>query len=141
MRVDVEESLLVGAPPEKVYKVLAQPEHHKHILPDIFVRYEAESDDIVSFSIKYYGAVRDMRAKVVQIEPDRVLHEIDLATDIVTAFRLEPHKDGTVVTLAVHYEANKSIAGFIEALMVPPFLRRLYKEELVKLGRYVLLVD
>jgi len=138
-RIKVEESLLVGAPPEKVYKVLVEPAHHKRILPDAFVKYEAESDEIVSFSVKSGKVVRDFRVRVEQTEPNKIMREIELSTNIVTEFRLEPHEQGTVVTIATDYATAKSISGFIESLVVPAFLRILYKEELIKLGRYVLL--
>ncbi len=139
-QVDIEESLLVGAPPDVVYKILADPAHHKHILPEAFVSYESEGDGIVSFSIKLGAVKRDFRVRTEQTEPNKLFREIDLSTNIATEFSLEPHPDGSVVTIATHYTTESSLSGFMEAMFGPVFLRQIYKEELVKLGRYALLV-
>ncbi|MBX9696287.1 MAG: SRPBCC family protein [Cyanobacteria bacterium] len=139
-RVCVEETLLVGAPPDVVYRVLVEPEHRARILPDAYVGYVSEDDSTVSFSLQAGRVKREFRVRTEQTEPERLLREIDLATGIVTEFRLESHVDGTLVTKATTYDTTKSISGFLESLFAPQFLRRLYHEELIKLGRYVLLV-
>jgi len=137
-KVDVKESLLVGAPPEKVYAVLAEPEHHRHILPDAFVKYEPQGDSIVSFDLKAGGTIRSFRVRIDLTEPNKLIREINLATGMCTEFRLEPHEQGTIVTIATQYKTAVSLFGVMEALFAPNFLRRLYMEELVMLGRYVL---
>lgn len=139
--VEVEESLLVGASPERVYKVLADPKHHKHILPEEFVSYGEEPDGTVAFTLKVGGVERHMRVRTEEAEPNRLFREIEIDSNIATEFILEPHQDGTVVTISMKYETKKNIAGWIERLTVPFLLRPLYKKELVKLGRYVLLVN
>jgi carbon monoxide dehydrogenase subunit G len=139
--VKVEESLLVGAPPEKVYKVLADPNHHAKILPEEFTSYGPESDSIVAFTLKVGGVERRMRVRTEETEPNRLFREVEISSNIATEFLLEPHEDGTVVTISMKYETKKSIAGWIETMTVPLLLRPLYKKELVKLGRYVLLVS
>jgi carbon monoxide dehydrogenase subunit G len=138
--VEVEESLLVGAQPEKVYRVLADPKHHKHILPEEFTSYGEEADGMVAFTLKVGGVERHMRVRTEQAEPNRLFREIEVDSNIATEFILEPHHDGTVVTISMKYETKRTIAGWIEKLTVPLLLRPLYKKELVKLGRYVLLV-
>jgi carbon monoxide dehydrogenase subunit G len=141
MNVDVEESLLVGAAAEKVYAILAQPKHHKRILPECFVRYEWQSDQIVEFTVEIGSIKRDFRVRVDQIEPNKVLHETDLATGIVTEFRLLAHDRGTVATIATHYNSAATFSGWMEALFAPRFLKKLYNDELINLGRYVLVAD
>ena len=136
-KVSAKESLLVGAEPEKVYRVLLDPTHHKRILPDAFVRYESESEGIVSFALKVGGITREFRVEVLEIEKDRLLREKDLATGIETDFRLEPHQQGTLVTISTSYEAPSNIAGTIEAFTAPKFLSKLYNEELIKLGNHI----
>ncbi len=140
-KVDATETLLVGAPPSKVYKVLADPEHHRHILPEAFVHFEAKADDVIEYAIKTGAAKRTFTARTETTIPDQLFREIDLKTGIVTEFLLDPHPQGTLVTISTVYEAKSDLSGLIEALFVPPFLRRLFREELVKLGRYVLLVE
>lgn len=138
--VNVKESLLVGAPPDTVYRVLADPAHHARILPDAFVDYKPEDDSVVSFSLKMGSVKRDFRMKTEETVPDMLYREMDLNTNIMTEFHLQPHAEGTVVTIATRYKTDPSISGFIESFTAPIFLRQLYKEELVKLGRYVLLI-
>lgn len=139
--INVEESLLVGAPPDKVYAVLADPAHHKHILPEAFVSYAPESDSIVAFTVKAGLIKRDYRVKTEQTEPNKLFRETDLATNITTEFRLAPHEQGTVVTIATSFETEPTLNGFIESILGPRFLHKLYHEELVKLGRYVLIAN
>ena len=137
--VNVEESLLVGAPPDVVYRVLADPTHHARILPEAYTNYAPEDDAVISFSLKIGSIKRDFKVQTEQTEPNKLFREIDLQTNILTEFRLVPHEQGTVVTIATHYKTDRSISGFMESLFAPTFRRQLYKEELVKLGRYVLL--
>jgi carbon monoxide dehydrogenase subunit G len=138
--INVKESLLVGAPPDTVYRVLADPAHHARILPDAFVDYKPENDSVVSFSLKMGSVKRDFKMRTEQTEPNKLYREMDLNTNIITEFHLEPHTDGTVVTIVTNYQTDRSISGFIESFTAPIFLRQVYKEELVKLGRYVLLI-
>ncbi len=140
-KIDVKETLLVGASPPKVYRVIADPVHHKHILPDAFVHYEANEDNVIEYAIKVGAAKRTFRARIECTIPDRVFSEIDLNTRILTEFLLEPHEQGTLVTISTVYESKSNLAGLIEALFVPTLLHRFFREELVKLGRYVLLLD
>lgn len=139
-KVVVEESLLVGAPPDTVYKVLADPAHHKHILPEEFTSYGPEDDGVIAFTLKAGGVERKMRVRTEETEPNKLFREFELSSNIATEFHLEPHPDGTVVTISMKYETKNTIAGWIETKTVPLLLRPIYKKELVKLGRYVLLV-
>lgn len=136
--IKVEESLLIGAPPDKVYAILADPKHHKHILPDVFISYGAESESIVAFTVKAGFIKRDYRVRTEQTEPNKLFRETDIDKNITTEFRLEPHEQGTVVTIATNYETEPTISGYIESIFGPKFLHKLYHEELVKLGRYAL---
>lgn len=138
--VNVQESLLVGAPPNTVYRVLADPKHHGRILPEAIVDYKSEDGSEATFSVKMGTLKRDFTIRTEQTEPDKLFREMDVNTNIITEFRLEPHEQGTVVTIATEYKTDSSISGFIESIFAPIFLRQLYKEELVKLGRYVLLI-
>ncbi|MBX9671593.1 MAG: hypothetical protein K2X93_28650 [Candidatus Obscuribacterales bacterium] len=113
----------------------------QHILPEAFVHYEADDDNVIEYAIKVGAAKRTFRARIERTIPDREFSEIDLNTGIITEFLLEPHEQGTLVTISTVYESKRGLTGLIEALFVPTLLHRLFREELVKLGRYVLLVD
>ncbi|MGH2506166.1 MAG: SRPBCC family protein [Ktedonobacteraceae bacterium] len=140
-KVDVRESLLVGAPPEKVYKVLVDPAHHIHILPDAFSNYHGEADSTVAFSVTAFGITRNVKVRVEQTEPDKVLREIDIEQGACVEFHLQPHADGTIVTISTRYKTALTPGGLLEALCAPKFLQRVYKEELVLLERYVLVAE
>ena len=137
-RVKVEHSKLVGARPEKVYAILAQMEHHKRILPDAFTGVTASADGTFFITVKIGYAKKTLHIRQEETEPNELFREIDLLTNILTEFRLEPHPDGTLVTIASEYEA-KGIVGFIESIFAPKLLRQLYEEELTKLCRYALI--
>jgi len=140
-KVDVKESLLIGAPAEKIYKVLADPEHHIRILPDVFSHYRAEGDSTVAFTVKAFGTTHDVKVRVEHAEPNKLIREIDLEKGTCVEFLLEPHADGTIVTISTQYKKAPTLAGLLESLFAPAFLHRIYKEELVLLGRYVLLAN
>lgn len=138
--VNVKESLLVGAPPDTVYRVLVDPKHHARILPEAIVDYKSDDGSEATFSVKMGAVKRDFEIRTEQTEPDKLFREMDVKTNIITEFRLEPHAQGTVVTISTEYKTAPSISGLIESFVAPVFLRQLYKEELIKLGRYVLLI-
>lgn len=140
-KVDVKESLLIGAPAEKVYKVLADPQHHIRILPDVFSNYRAEEDSIVAFTVKALGTTRNVKARVEYVELNKLIRETDLEKGTCVEFLLEPHADGTIVTISTHYKTALTLAGVLEFLFAPGFLHRIYMEELVLLGRYVLIAN
>ena len=142
MRVRAEQTKLVGAAPEVVYGILADPAHHAHILPEAYFRdYKPTAADTVTFVCIAGPFKRHFTLRTEQTEKNRVFREIDVETGIVTEFLLEPHPDGTLVTIRVDYEAAKSVSGVMEALFAPRFLRQLYEEELTKLARYALVAN
>ncbi|MBX9686659.1 MAG: SRPBCC family protein [Candidatus Obscuribacterales bacterium] len=140
MKVHVEESLLLGAQPSKVFAVLADPRQHKHIMPDALVGYELESDSVISFSLRLSNLTRKFRVRIEPVEENKLLRECDMESGVLTEYRFLAHPDGTVVTISTEYDTANSISGFIEALSAPSILKRLYHEKLIKLGRYVLTV-
>lgn len=125
----------VNAPPSKVYKVLAEPKHHKHILPPQFLDYEEESENLVRFKLKVGGKMRHYRMRVELTDPDRLMTEIDVETSIPIQFILTPQDAGTVVTISMKYD-SPGINGMIESFAVPMLLQPLYRRELELLAEY-----
>ncbi|HEY9775927.1 MAG TPA: SRPBCC family protein [Planktothrix sp.] len=137
-RVIAQESKLVGAPPEKVYRIFADPRHHAHILAQCISDYSSCPDGTVRCRIEFGGVKRDYHFSRQEVEPNRLFCETDLKTKIVTEFICEPHAEGTLATIRVDYQAASSLLGLIESMVAPSFLRKMYDEELTKLARYAL---
>lgn len=140
MRISAAATKLIGAQPEKVYAILASPEHHKRILPEDFSKFEVEADGTWKVQVKAAFLERSMQILPEAVEANRHFRETDLTRNSVTNFRLEPHPDGTLVTISSIYERN-GLIGFVESLIAPAYLRNLYEEELTKLCRYALVAD
>ncbi len=133
----------IDAPAPVVYGILADYHRgHPRILPE---RYFGDlavekggtgAGTIIRFSISILGTSKLVRAEITEPEPGRVLVETDLDTGAVTTFFVEPAGDGSrsSVRITTQWE-GKGFSGILERLLVPRFLRKVYKEELAKLGR------
>ena len=68
----------VSAPAERVYRILANYEHHQRILPDAFSDFKIEkggvgAGTVVSFKVTAGGVTQLHRDTVAEPEPGRVL--------------------------------------------------------------------
>lgn len=140
MRISAEATKLVGAQAEKVYAILARPEHHKRILPKAFVSFELDQEGVWQVQVKAGFLTRTLRIIPEETEANKLFTERELNTNATTLFSLQPHPDGTLVTISTTYE-RKGFAGFLESLFAPGFMRGLYEEELTKLCRYALIAS
>jgi hypothetical protein len=128
---------LVDAPPPAVYAVLADyREGHPSILPpasfsDLVVEQGGTGEGtVIRFTVRVGGTARRVRAAVTEPQPGRVLHETDLDTGSVTCFLVEPAAGGrSRVTFETTW-STPGIRGWIERLMAPRLLERVYSEEL-----------
>jgi uncharacterized membrane protein len=136
-----EEYAELAAPPEVVYGIIADyREGHPSILPPRwFTHLHVEqggrgAGTVIRLGLKMGGKPREMRAQITEPEPGRVLVEHELGgRGIVTTFRVDPTEGGrTHVTIRTTYRAP-GIAGFIERLLAPALLKRVYREELAVL--------
>lgn len=134
----------IGAPAQTVYGILADYRtHHPQILPrNVFTSLVVEeggvgAGTIFSAELKAFGRTQHFRMRVSEPEPGRVLAESDLATDLLTTFTVSPvDARRCTVTIATHWRPAGGIAGWIEGMMTPPFLRRTYHDELAQLNQY-----
>ena len=85
---------------------------------------------------KAFGSTTEMRQKVSEPEPGRVVVEADMDSDLVTKFIFEPLEAGqqTRVTITTDYTPK----SFAERFVNPPLLRYMYKKELQNLEAYAL---
>jgi hypothetical protein len=137
-------SATVNGSAEKVYTVLADyHNHHPHILPPAFTQLEVEEGGIGEGTVwragfKTLGQERPMRMHVTEPEPGRVLVETDLDTGLVTKFIVEPRDENrSEVTFDTTMNPGSGVQGWIARLILPGYLRRVYREELQLLDEYV----
>jgi hypothetical protein len=127
---------------EAVYDILADyHEAHPSILPDSFTHLHVErggrgAGTVIRFGMKMGGREREVRAEVTEPEPGRVLEERILdQRGMVTRFIVDPLEGGRV-RVSIHTSWSASgVGGVVERLVVPPVLRRIYREQLAKLER------
>lgn len=137
MSIIVESSAIIPAPPQAVYDLLADYHvGHPSILPKpYFVALIVEEGGIGEGTVfradmKVMGQKSSFRAKVTEPERGKLLRETDLDTGTVTDFIVTPAGDGqSQLTFRTDYK----VKNFVERLMIPSLLRRMYKQELANI--------
>jgi hypothetical protein len=141
-RIRAEASALMAAPAARIYAILADyRQGHPRILPrryfsDLRVEHGGVgAGTLIHFRLKVLGSTRSISAEVHEPEPGRVLAETDLATGAVTLFLVKPDGDEnhTRVTIATEWTSG-GVRGWVERLLAPPMLRKIYLEELRNLA-------
>jgi hypothetical protein len=144
-QVNVAVSATINAPTTEVYPILADYQnHHPHILPKAyFTGLEVEeggtgAGTVFQAGLKMMGQEQRFRMRVTEPEPGRVIAETDLDTDLVTKFIVEPRgQDRSEVTIATTFQPRAGLKGWLERLVLPGYLRRVYRVELQQLDEYV----
>lgn len=135
-------SATIDARPQTVYAILADyNEGHPRILPNrYFSNFAVESGGIgagtiIRFDMRLFGAPRTMRAEIAEPAPGRVLIETDLDTGAVTSFTVESAGGGnrSVVTIETTWTPT-GVRGWLERVLAPAMLNRVYSEELKRLN-------
>lgn len=132
----------VGAPADRVYKILADyNQHHPKILPPAFTDLKVEeggvgAGTVFSVTMKAGGRTRTARMYVAEPQPGRVLTESEPTTSLLTTFTVVPDGDTSRVQIATTWQSTKGIGGFFERLFAPRLLKRIYLQELENLDRY-----
>ncbi|HRF95396.1 MAG TPA: SRPBCC family protein [Aggregatilineales bacterium] len=140
MSVIVEASAIIPAPPQAVYDLLADYHvGHPSILPKpAFVSLTVEEGGVGEGTVfradmKVMGQSSFFRAKVTEPEPGKLLRETDLDSGTVTDFIVKPTSDGqTQLSFHTTYQTK----NFIEKLMIPSLLKRMYKQELGNIAEH-----
>ena len=142
--LNVTVSATIKGSAEKVYTVLADyVNHHPHILPPAyFTKLEVEEGGMGAGTMfragfKMLGQEQSMRMRVSEPEPGRVLVETDLDSGLVTKFIVDPLGDNqSEVTFDTTMKRSPGLQGWIERLIIPGYLRRVYRVELQQLDHY-----
>jgi uncharacterized protein YndB with AHSA1/START domain len=131
----------VAAPPERVYRILADyRRHHPRILPPAFTDFAVErggvgEGTIIRFRVTVGGRGQDFRQRVTEPVPGRVLREADLDADRATTFTVVPEGSASRVRIETAWRAG-GLRGLIERVVAPRLLGPLYRDELARLDHY-----
>lgn len=144
-QVNVAVSATINGSATEIYTILADyRNHHPHILPKAyFTGLDVEeggngAGTVFQAGLKMMGQEQSFRMRVTEPEPGRVIAETDLDTDLVTKFIVEPQgEDQSEVTIATTFQPRPGLKGWLERLIVPGYLRRVYRVELQQLDEYV----
>jgi hypothetical protein len=135
----VEQSAVIPAPPAAVYALLADYQHgHPAILPrPYFAGLQVEAGGVgagtrLRVEMHVYGVTQVYHLEVSEPQPGTVLAESDPQRELTTTFTVTPFGTGEQCTLriATEWRPAPGLAGFIERLTTPSFMRRIYTEEL-----------
>jgi len=132
----------VDAPAETVYRYIADMrEHHPHFLPPAFSDFRVESGGVGAGTITHFkltagGRTRELRTKVEEPEPGRVLTESDTGSSSVTTFTVSPQGDASLVRISTTWDGAGGIGGLFERMFAPRVLRAIYADELKRLDAY-----
>ena len=135
-----EQSLIFTAPAERVYRILADYEHHQRILPAAFSDFTIEkggvgAGTVVSFKVSAGGVTQVHRDTVAEPEPGRVLTEVN-DTGEVTTFTVTPVGGPTSGQTLVKIETrwpSRGLQGLVERLVAPRMLCGMFFDELERL--------
>lgn len=152
MSTQATASTLVGAPPDKVYNILADYRAgHPQILPkEYFPSLEVEQGGVgagtrIRFQMSVMGTKRTIHSVITEPEPGRVLVETGQALDTgtgtsqaTTTFTVEPVAGGQQarVTISTELESGGGLFGWLEGVITKMFLRRIYGRELELLAAF-----
>lgn len=132
---------VLDARPEDVYATIADYQQgHPNILPKRNL-YDLQVEEggygagtRIRFKSRMYGNEQSFYQHVSEPEPGRVLVEqdIDSLRHEASTFTVLPVEQGrkAQVTIATTMNASPGLTGVIERAIVPPALRRIYREEL-----------
>ena len=142
VQLSVVEEGSVGAPAAQVYDFVADMrQHHHRFLPPSFSDLRVEeggygAGTIFRVSVTFAGRSRELHMRVDEPTPGRVLTESDLDSPMITTWTITPEGAGCRVQIATTWPSTGGLNGFLERLFAPGVMRRVYRDELVRLDRY-----
>jgi hypothetical protein len=139
--ITISVSARIGAPNFLLYGIIADYKGgHPQILPSrYFGRLEVlaggrGAGTRIRFEMKAFGKTNVSVAEVTEPVPGRELRET-LSDGIVTIFLVEPVGEAeSRVTISTTY-FKPGVRGWLEKLLAPRYLRRVYTAELAQLAR------
>ena len=144
--IQTQVSATIDAPPDLIYAILTDyQEGHVAILPKKYftgitvLEGGQGAGTIIDVHMQVMGVEQELHLKVNEPEPGRVLVERDQAAGVFTTFTVDPMEGGksSRVPIATQAKVSPGLRGWIEKLVNPAIIRRIYKEELQQLADYV----
>ena len=141
-KITVVKEGAVGAPAPLTYRLIADDEHHRHILPAGFSDFEVLEGGVGAgtlhrFKVTAGGRVREYVMRVDEPEPGRVITETDQNSSLMTTFTVTPAgEDACAVKIETSWNGAGGIGGVFERTFAPKVMRKMYAEELAKLDAY-----
>ncbi|MEU1513266.1 SRPBCC family protein [Streptomyces sp. NPDC005811] len=132
----------IDAPADEVYRYLTDMQLHSRFLPPPFYDFHVEeggvgAGSVIRFKIDFAGGVRELRMKVTEPEPGRTLVQTDTnSSGLVTTFTVTPQGAQTLVNITSGFDGESGVAGFVERIIAPRRLHRIYGKELARLDAY-----
>ncbi|MCB0121596.1 MAG: SRPBCC family protein [Caldilineaceae bacterium] len=131
----------VNAPARDVYALISNYHTgHPAILPPRYfkalqvVQGGIGAGTVVDVDMEVFGVKAHYHLTVSEPDPGHILQEEDPALGTLTTFTVEPiNETQSEVTIATTMRAAPGIRGWIEKLMNPPVMRKIYREELAQL--------
>jgi hypothetical protein len=131
----------IDAPAELVYQILADyRQHHPNILPSAFSDFVVEEGGVgegtvIRFAVTTGGRTQRFHQRIDEPEPGRVMREVDIDGDMVTAFTVTPLGERSHVRMETTWTSS-GLRGLIERFLAPMLLKPVYDQELGKLQEY-----
>lgn len=139
---------MIHAPGAEIYNIIADYRTmHPLILPKpYFLSLDVEEGGtgegtIVNFQMRILGQTRSFRSLITEPEPfdaaqdrpGRILLETDLASGVVTRFRVSSADNGHLAEVTISTELKG--LGIVEGFFAKRMLQKVYREELDLLAR------
>lgn len=139
--IRVSESRTIPAAAAVLYDTIADYRSgHPRILPTKYftslevLRGGYGAGTQIRFSMRAFGRTTVETGDITEPVPGRELRET-LASGVVTTFVVEPQSQSeATVTITTEYSRG-GVRGWLERLLVPGYLRRVYASELAQLAR------
>ena len=145
-QIKITASKIIHASPADVYAVMSDYRiGHPAVLPKpyfsrlIVLEGGQGAGTVIEVHMDVYGTKRVFHQVVSEPEPGRVLMETDSTAGVTTSFTVDPIHNGTQshVTISTESRLSPGIQGFLERLLNPLIIGRIYKQELEQLDEYV----
>ncbi|MFI5799003.1 SRPBCC family protein [Streptomyces sp. NPDC051677] len=132
----------IDAPADEVYRYLTDMQLHSRFLPTPFYDFHVEeggvgAGSVVRFKIDFAGGVRELRMQVTEPEPGRTLVQTDTnGSGFVKTFTVTPQAEQALVNITSSFDGESGVAGFVEGIIAPRRLHRVYDKELARLDAH-----